>query len=404
MQGMLSCSSSTSALKDIDMQYLKTQNVEDMGYMFSGLRSLNSITFPATFNTGNVINMEYMFGYCTSITALDLSNFRTTMLQKTTSMFTGMEKVKTIYVHETWDLSNVTKSDGMFQYCNVLKGGAGSSVDGSILNKNCAIIDKTDGYKTGYLSTKHVTLKVGTDVKSKISNATKVEFVTLGADDMTGYSDIATSVHYYSKGLIRIYKKGSTEYRIASYYPIYANSNCSNMFSSLSVTSFVFNNFNTSEVTSMYRMFAECNDVRYLDFPSDFTTENVTDFAYMFSGCDNLRYVDALYFEFKQENYIIFEGMFSGCPFLYQIHVSACTNWVPYIDNGLNMFNNTTNLCVEVQGLDFSYYTIPIQPAGISFSYTQAYVGGDWIGAEYNSSTGSYVDCGYWTGGVFQLR
>ena len=47
------------------------------------------------------------------------------------------------------------------------------------------------------------------------------------------------------------------------------------------------NNFSTSKVTDMQRMFGECNELEYLDL-SNFNVENVINMEYMFIKCYKL--------------------------------------------------------------------------------------------------------------------
>lgn len=58
-----------------NLQNLNTNQVEDMGYMFSYCSSLIDIDL-SQFNTGKVKNMSYMFCSCSSLTELDLKSFK----------------------------------------------------------------------------------------------------------------------------------------------------------------------------------------------------------------------------------------------------------------------------------------------------------------------------------------
>lgn len=63
------------ALKEIDgIEYLNTEQVTDMRFMFSGCRSLTSLDL-ANFNTKQVTDMSCMFEDCSSLKSLNLSQF-----------------------------------------------------------------------------------------------------------------------------------------------------------------------------------------------------------------------------------------------------------------------------------------------------------------------------------------
>ena len=88
-------------LKGVDgFKYLNTTNVKDLGEMFDGCESLESVdltNLPSTFNTSLVTDMDYMFADCKQLTTLDLSGFNTTKLTTTYDMFNGCSNLETIF-------------------------------------------------------------------------------------------------------------------------------------------------------------------------------------------------------------------------------------------------------------------------------------------------------------------
>lgn len=77
-----------------------------------------------------------------------------------------------------------------------------------------------------------------------------------------------------------------------------------------SLTSIDISNFDTSNVTSMYSMFSGCGSLTSLDLNS-FDTSNVTDMSYMFFECKNLKNLDLD--KLDTSKVISMEGMFFGC-------------------------------------------------------------------------------------------
>ena len=90
--------------------------------------------------------MNTMFNGCGSLTSLDLSNFDTSKVTNMGGMFNNTEKLKTIYVSDKWNVSNVTSSNSMFNWCISLVGAVpydSSKTDASMAN-----------YTNGYLTYK----------------------------------------------------------------------------------------------------------------------------------------------------------------------------------------------------------------------------------------------------------
>ncbi|MCR5068176.1 MAG: DUF5979 domain-containing protein, partial [Erysipelotrichaceae bacterium] len=79
----------------------------------------------SSFNTAKVTDMSYMFANTYQITSLDLSNFKTSAVTNMSYMFFVMSNVRTIYVSDLWDVSNVTSSDSMFIGSSHLVGDGG---------------------------------------------------------------------------------------------------------------------------------------------------------------------------------------------------------------------------------------------------------------------------------------
>ena len=79
-------------------------------------------------------------------------------------------------------------------------------------------------------------------------------------------------------------------------------------------------NFNTSNVTNMYRMFWGCDNLALLDL-SMFNTSNVTDIKSMFSGCNGLTSLDLSLFSTGSVTNMSY--MFNGCSSLASLDLSS---------------------------------------------------------------------------------
>ena len=137
--------SGCSNLTSLDLSNFNTNNVTDMSFMFYGCSLLTNLDL-SSFNTSNVTNMSNMFFNCKLITSLDLSSFNTSKVTSMSQMFFLSSKLKTIYVSNLWNTSNVTNSTNMFRSCTSLSGAVpfdSTKIDVSMAN-----------YTTGYLTYK----------------------------------------------------------------------------------------------------------------------------------------------------------------------------------------------------------------------------------------------------------
>ena len=98
--------------------------------------------------------------------------------------------------------------------------------------------------------------------------------------------------------------------------------NVSDMFYDCkNLTTLNLSNFDTSNVTDMYRMFSDCTSLTTLNL-SNFDTSNVTDMYRMFSGCTSLTTLDLSNWNIKK--YSNFSSMLNNCSNLTTIYVDNC--------------------------------------------------------------------------------
>ena len=101
------------------IQYLNTENVTNMGWMFSNCKALTTLNV-SKFDTKNVTNMGYMFYGCKALTTLDVSKFDTKNVTNMGGMFRDCSTLKTLDLSK-FDTKNVTNMGGMFRDCSTLK-------------------------------------------------------------------------------------------------------------------------------------------------------------------------------------------------------------------------------------------------------------------------------------------
>ena len=128
-----------SKLTDIEgIENLNTENVTNMRGMFFNCPNLSSLDL-TNFSTGNVTDMNAMFGYC-QLSSLDLTSFNTANVTEMNFMFQGCSALTTIYASEMFVTDQVEGYD-MFKYCTNLKDYSVREIDSKYAN-----------YKTGYFS------------------------------------------------------------------------------------------------------------------------------------------------------------------------------------------------------------------------------------------------------------
>ena len=125
-------------LSSLDLTNFSTGNVTDMNAMF-GYCQLSSLDL-TSFNTANVTNMYMMFISCQNLSSLDLTSFNTANVTEMNFMFQSCSALTTIYASEMFVTDQVEGYD-MFKYCTNLKDYSVREIDSKYAN-----------YKTGYFS------------------------------------------------------------------------------------------------------------------------------------------------------------------------------------------------------------------------------------------------------------
>ena len=180
--------SNLKAIKGIE--YLNTEKVGRMRFMFYGCRTLTSLDL-TNFNTARVEDMSSMFKNCSALTSLDLTSFNTVWVTNMSIMFTGCSALTTIYASDKFVTDKVQYSATMFSGCKNLKGAIdkyeGSKTDHTYAN-----------YKTGYF-----TKLVGKNGDEKIGATGEplaTENLVLDDDkDFVAYEPFAAKAASYSR-------------------------------------------------------------------------------------------------------------------------------------------------------------------------------------------------------------
>ncbi len=309
-------------LETIDLSNFKTSRTKYMGALLRGCERLKSVNL-SSFNTANVYDMCYMFEDCSSIDTLDLSMFNTAKVKYTNSMFWGCSNLKTIYVSDEWTMeADATQGNYyMFGYCNNLYGGKGSKIRGSRYGGLAYAHIDEGADNPGLLTRKGdcpfdsrtITLFKKPYYILKDSVLTYYYGICYDEENKIFFPDVKLIVfdesfkEYYPKNTDELFTKHSKE----NYW--YTNGN--NVVKIVDMEKYL----NTDSITDMSEMFKGFWNLEEIDL-SGFNTENVTDMSGMFDRCSKLENIDLT--PLNTENVTDMSGMFRWCDSLQHINFS----------------------------------------------------------------------------------
>lgn len=116
-----------SSLEKLNISNFNTENVTSMQAMFQQCSKIESLDV-SKFNTKNTTAMDYMFKNCSNLKQLDVSNWNTGKVEDMSWIFAGDDGgnpkntmiLKQIIGIEDLDVSNVKSMDRMFRHCHEL--------------------------------------------------------------------------------------------------------------------------------------------------------------------------------------------------------------------------------------------------------------------------------------------
>ena len=306
--------------------------VGNMERAFDGCTSLTDADGISGWDTAKVTSMGGMFSGCSSLASLDLPGWNTSSVTNMSYMFEGCAALQSIWVDGGWSTSAVTSSTDMFKGCSSLVGGRGTAYSEWHTDKAYARVD-AGSTKPGYLSgtvtgtigtAPYVfafdTLTVGagefvldnwnTEI-ARIGRANVKSVVFTGGAKMTGSArwmfDEFTSLESLDASGLDVSGVTSMERMFYQCEKLVSLDGLSGWdVSGVTSMSWMFyqceklvsldglSGWDVSGVTSMERMFYHCEKLVSLDGLSDWDVSSVTEMALMFSGCGSLASLDGL--------------------------------------------------------------------------------------------------------------
>ena len=315
-----------SSLTSLDVTHFNTAKVTNMNRLFSYCSSLTSLDV-THFNTAKVTNMNRLFSYCSSLTSLDVTYFNTANVTGMNNMFYSCSALTTIYASDNFVTDKVEYSYNMFYDCTSLKGTTleyvASKTDHNYAN--CG----TDGYFTpgcGYAEFDNATGTLTFSYK-----VVKPE----GAYDLNvGITEPGWRTHKNEIKKVVFDTSFANARPTSCYYWFYECKNLANIEG--------IENLNTEKVTNMELMFANCSTLTSLDL-TNFNTAKVMDMCFMFKKCSGLTSLNLT--KFNTAEVTDMSQMFNECSALTTIYASdefVTTN----VETGSNMFFN----CIKLKG------------------------------------------------------
>ena len=312
-----------TSLFTLDLTKFGTSKVKKMNNMFDYCIYLNQLQ--QNFDTKSVDNMEYMFSNCKNLDSLDISNFDITLVTNMNSMFKGCNNLnKIIFPQQTspslidmaamfqscssiitlnltnFDTSSVLFMNDLFHDCISLKELEISNFDTERVIKMESMFQNCKGLTKINLSNFYTpSLRQFHHIFSGCSSVTSIDITKFDTFQITNFA----CLFYDCNSLTDIDNLGILVTNMAN--------NMSHMFYNCSsFTNFDLSKFKTEKVTDMNSMFKGCTAITNINL-SNFIYTQVEDMAEMFYGCTKLENFTMTKFgPAKVKN---MKGMFYGC-------------------------------------------------------------------------------------------
>ena len=320
--------------------FLDTSNATTMNSAFRGASSLVSVDVSA-WNTSNVVFMQYMFEGASSLTSIDVSEWDVSSVLRMESMFWNARNLTTIDV-SNWNTANVNNMRRMFQNTYNLTSIDVSGWDTSFVTdmyhmfRGASSLTSIDvsGWDTGRVVNmahmfQNTTNLAHLDVSAwNTSSVTRMDAMFWNATSLT-FLDVSQ------------WQTGN----VLNMRRMFQNAN--------SLTNLDVSAWNTGRVTDMYHMFMNANSLTYLDV-SAWNTGNVRNMGSTFQGASGLTTLDVSAWNTAQVTNMA--GMFWNATGLTYLDVSAWNTGNVLTMN--RMFQNANSLTdLNVSGWDTSRVT-----------------------------------------------
>ena len=310
---------SCSALTSLDVTKFNTENVANMSYMFYSCSSLKSLDV-THFNTANVKNMTSMFSGCSSLTSLDVTHFNTANVTNMISMFSVCSKLTSLNV-TNFNTANVKSMSHMFNSCSALTSLYLTNFNTEKVTNMERMFSDCQALTTIYTSSEFVTTQVSKS-SGMFTNCEKLKgeevWKKYKATDKTyakiegGYFSVGIPMVKYADGTLTFFL-ASKETLGENEYELNSGKNLPGwMKHTLGITKVVFDtSFANARPTSCYKWFYWCENLKQVEGIKNLNTKEVTNMVDMFCECRYLSSLDVS--GFNTEKVTDMSEMFYDC-------------------------------------------------------------------------------------------
>ena len=367
-----------SSLTSLDVTKLNTANVSNMSYMFSGCTNLTSLDVTkfntanvtnmsdmfrncsaltsldvSKFNTVNVTNMGRMFSNCSALTSLDVTNFNTEKVTYMVYMFSGCSKLTSLDASK-FNTVNVTNMGRMFSNCSALTSLDVTNFNTKKVTNMGRMFFECQALTTIYASSKFVTTQVSQS-SDMFYNCKKLkgeeEWKNDKAIDKTyakidgGYfRDKAYDNRPWVKydGSMLTFRCGYKKTLGENEYALNSGEEKPAWYTLHDdINLVVFEaSFANARPTSCYAWFQGFENLKQIEGIENLNTANVTDMSYMFKNCSNLAKLDVAHFNTAKVTTM--NSMFTRCSNLAELDLTHFNT--ANVTNMYEMFNGCSNL------------------------------------------------------------
>ena len=303
------------------LNYLKTNNVTDMSFMFFECTGLTSLNLNG-WNTSNVKNMNLIFYNCRGLTSLNLSSWNTGNVEAMEHMFNGCSGLTSINI-SGWNTENVEYMEHMFNGCSGL-----TSLN--LSSWNTGNVEAMEHMFNGCSGL--------TSINISGWNTENVEYMEHMFNGCSGLTSLNISGWNTGKvhSMSSMFKgcSGLTSLDVSGFNTANVTDMSSMFYECKNLTSLNLSSFNTANVTNMSNMFYKCSGLTSLDI-SNFNTANVTDMSFMFFECTGLTSLDLS--SFDTSNVMSMKSMFFYCRNLKTIYAGDGWN-TDKVDQSGNLY------------------------------------------------------------------
>jgi surface protein len=312
----------TARLQLCEQVTIVSQSITNATYLFSNMRSLQSVIIS---NNTTITNATNMFSTCSSLQIAPF--FDTASITNMTSMFSNCPMLQFVPLYNT---VNVTLMDTMFSSCIALQTvslfNTANVTSMTSMFQSCTSLQTVPSFNTASVTNMTSMFQSCTSLQTVPSfNTVSVTNMTSMFQSCTALQNVALLNTASVTNMTSMFSQCSSLQSV----PLFNTASVSNMTSIFSQCSSLITVplFNTVSVTNMTNMFINCTSLQSVPL---FNTAIVTNMTQMFNGCSTLKFVPL----FNTASVTSMNSMFGSCQSLQTVPLFNTTS----VTNMTSMF------------------------------------------------------------------